>query len=173
MFNCILNNAQAKVVCCTNAADNSDNGAEYTFELSSASTEVEAHAIAREIEGLFSKTETREKNIARIERFLGALDVLYQRFYVVWESDRKNIRDWLSNFCRSCDNDRYLLENVAGFGGVPVWYSRFFVSHAAEMLVEEAVADEKDLKRFFSDDDESDFAQETRRYLEGLEDARN
>lgn len=172
MYNCILNNGRAKVISCINAADHSVDGAEYVFELSSASTEVEAYAVAREIQSLYSKEATREKNIARIERFLGALDVLYQQFCVVWENDRKNIRDWLSSFTRS-ENDKFLLEKVAGFGGVPVWYSRFFVSHAAEMLVEEAVWDTQDLRRFFPDEDDSVFAQETRRYFERLEDARS
>lgn len=171
MYNCSLNNGRAEVVCCA-GADNPCTGDEYSFELSSACTEAEASAVAREIEGLFKKTDPRERNVARIERFLGALDVLYQQFCVVWENDRKNIRDWLSSFTRS-ENDKFLLEKVAGFGGVPVWYSRFFVSHAAEMLVEEAVWDTQDLRRFFPDEDDSVFAQETRRYFECLEDARS
>lgn len=116
MFNCILNNDRAEVVCCAGAG-NSCTGDEYSFELSSACTEAEASAVAREIEGLFKKTDPRERNVARIERFLGALDVLYQNFCVVWENNRKNIRDWLSNYRRT-ENDRFLLEKVAGKSGI-------------------------------------------------------
>ena len=173
MYYCILNNSRTEVVQCDDT-DHLPTGAEYVFELSSASSVAEASAIASEIGRLYSKTKTREQNVARIERFLGGLDVLDQQFAIVWNNDWRNIRDWLSGVNRSSyrDDDSFLAD-VAGCGGVLLWYARFFVSHAAEMLVGTAIGDEEELTRFFPDEDHSIFAQETRRYFERLEDARS
>ena len=174
MYYCILNNGRTEVVRDIEDRDDVKVGSEYAFELSSAGSEAEAFAIARKIQDLFSKTDSREQNIAKVERFLGLLDMLDVVFTYNWNNNFEPIR----NFCRSYRRDEGqdaddVLEDVADWGGIPCGFEKFFVTHVANMLATTAIDDEEDLIRFFPDDDRSVFAAETRRCFKRLDDARN
>ena len=171
MYYCLLNQGQTSIVWHIEGLDNKLDGAEYAFKLSSTFMESEASAVAKEIRRIFVPKDNRERNIARIERFLGELDFMDRRFPIIWQSSYDNIRDWFDCFTVCGDQDgEKLLEVAADCGGVPADYASFFVSHAADMLVDTAIADEKDLKRFFPDDDDSAFAADARWFFKRAQD---
>lgn len=173
MFYCLIDKGGIEVVRCDDPKY-APTGSEYAFVLSSASTEAEASAIASGIGRFFSKSDPREKNIARIERFLGVLDTLDMIFTYSWNNNWEDIREFCRNYRRDDDKDADdVLEEIAGWGGIPCRFEQYFVSHVANMLANSAIDDEEDLKRFFPDDDRSVFAEETRRCFERLEDARS
>ena len=173
MYYCIIDKGEIEIVQCTDTK-NAPTGSDYAFELSSAGSQAEAEAITSKIVRVFSKTDSREQNIAKVERFLGLLDMLDVVFTYNWNNNFEPIR----NFCRSYRRDEGqdaddVLEDIADWGGIPCGFEGFFVTHVANMLANTAIDDEEDLRRFFPDDDRSVFAAETRRCLERLEDARN
>ena len=174
MYYCFINQGRTEVVRRDEDEDASFEGAEYAFELSSAGSEAEAFAIARKIQGLFKKTEPRERNVARIERYLGLLDMLDVVFTHNWNNNFEPIREFCRSYRRDDGKDADdVLEDIAGWGGIPCGLERFFISHVANMIATSAIYEEEDLKRFFPDGDDSVFAIETRRCFERLEDARN
>lgn len=173
MYYCIIDKGEIKIVQCTDTK-NAPTGSDYAFELSSAGSQAEAEAITSKIGRVFSKTDSREQNIAKVERFLGLLDMLDVVFSYNWNNNFEPIR----NFCRSYSRDEGqdaddVLEDIADWGGIPCGFEGFFVTHVANMLANTAIDDEEDLRRFFPDDDRSVFAAETRRCFKRLDDARN
>ena len=173
MFHCLINNGGIEVVRCDDP-DHVPTDAEYAFELSSAGSEAEASVIASEIGRLFSKTDPREKNVVRVERLLAGLDMLDTVFTYSWNNNWESIGEFCRSYRREDGKDADdVLEDIAGWGGIPCGFERFFISHVANMIATSAIRDEEDLKRFFPDDDRSVFAEETRRYFERLEDARS
>lgn len=171
MYHCIFKNGRTEIVWHIEDLDNKLDGAEYAFRLSSAYMLSEASAVEKEIRRIFVPEAPREQNISRIERFLGELDFLDRRFPIVWQANFDDFREYFQSYVRSKDPDgERLLEVAAECGGVPADNARFFVSHAADYLRESSIANEKDLKRFFPDDDESDFASDTRWFFKRAQD---
>lgn len=171
MYYCIIKNGVTSIVWHIEEHDNKLDGAQYAFRLSSAFAETEALAVAREIRRIFVPDDDCERNIARIERFLGVLDFLDRRFPIVWQASFDDFRGMFESYTRSNDPDgERLLEVATECGGVPCDYAPFFVSHAADLLLESLVADEEDLKRFFPDDDESAFAADARWFFKRTQD---
>lgn len=171
MYHCIFKNGRTEIVWHIEDLDNKLEGAEYAFKLSSTFMESEASAVAGEIRRIFAPDADRESNIARIERFLGELDFLDRRFPIVWQANFDDFREYFQSYVRAKDPDgERLLEVAAECGGVPSDCARFFVSHAADLLLDSSIADEEDLKRFFPDDDESDFAADARWFFKRAED---
>ena len=173
MYYCTFNNGRTEVVR-RDDPDDAPTGAEFVFELSSASSEAEAYAIASEIGRLYSKTDPREKNVVRVERLLAGLDMLDTVFTYSWNNNWEDIREFCRSYRRDDGKDADdVLEDIAGWGGIPCGFERFFISHVANMIATSAINDEEDFKRFFPDGDDSVFAVETRRCFERLEDARS
>lgn len=173
MFYCLIDKGGIEVVRCDDPKY-APTGSEYAFVLSSAGSEAEASAIASGIGRLFSQSDPREKNIARIERFLGVLDTLDMIFTYSWNNNWESIREFCRSYGRDDDKDADdVLEEIAGWGGIPCGFEKYFVTHVGNMLANTAIDDEEDLKRFFPDGDDSVFAMETRRCFERLEDARS
>lgn len=171
MYYCLLNQGRTDIVWHIEDLDDKLDGAEYAFKLSSAFMESEASAVAKEIRRIFVPEDNRERNISRIERFLGELDFLDRRFPIVWQANFDDFREFFESYVRSKDPDgERLLEVAAECGGVPCENARFFESHAADFLVEASIADEKDLKRFFPDDDDSSFAADARWFFKRTQD---
>lgn len=130
---------------------------EYCFLLSSAESDAEASAIAAEIGRKLDPTETREANIARIERFLGTLEFLDRRYDTEWAQS-----GFVDDFCGT-DED-LLLAGLVGCAGVPERYAEFFVTHAAIKLAE-YLRYEEYLADYVDPDSDSDFARACRRHL--------
>ena len=126
----------------------------YRFLLSSAVSEAEASAIAAEIERIVISNDTREANIASVERFLGTLEFLDRQYDVEWAET-----GFVDDFCGS--DEVLLLAGLVGCAGVAARYAEFFVTHAAIKLAE-YLRDEEYLVDYIDPDSDSVFAQECR-----------